>query len=67
MDTKNLISIEEHDARVHAREDNAYLTGIECPSCGKELQYQDNIAYLSSPPQKDVLCYNCGHKSRVFV
>jgi hypothetical protein len=62
-----LITIEEHNAEVRHRLRNKMLTGIEYPTCKNELQYKDNTIMLSSPPQKDVICFNCGYMARVFV
>lgn len=60
-------TLEEHNEEIRKRQ---YSTknGIECPSCGGELD--DNsigILYLSSPPQCDVKCFYCGYVGKRLV
>lgn len=60
-------TIEEHNEEAWRRHGNKYLTGIECPSCKAELQFANNTILLSSPGQREVKCFTCGHENRVFV
>ena len=36
-------------------------TGIACPECGSELEYDTTILLLSNPPQRRVRCSNCNY------
>ena len=31
-------------------------TGVECPTCGKELAFTDDILRMSNPPKRQVKC-----------
>ena len=61
-----LKSIKEHEDEVR-RIYNTYYSGIACPNCGTELQFEGRGVMLSSPPQKNVKCFNCGYSDRIFV
>lgn len=63
----SLKSIEQHNNDVRYKD--AYdLTGIECPDCKKELRWKTpGLVYLTSPPQADAICKNCGFERRVLT
>lgn len=65
VDEPKLKTIHEHNLEV-LRTNNSYFTGIAC-DCGYELQFVDSTLLLSSPPQKDVKCFECGFVGTVFV
>ena len=62
----SLKTIQEHNDEVYHRLGN-YNTSVECPNCGKELQFVDNTVMLSNPPQRDVKCFECGYTNRIKV
>ena len=65
VDKPKLRTIHEHNLEVQ-RTYKSYFTGIAC-DCGNELQFVDSTMMLSSPPQKDVKCFECGFVGAVFV
>jgi len=62
-----MLTIEENNAEVKRRWQNRRLTGVECPNCKEELQFVDNSIKVGQPPQKCVVCKNCGFKSFICV
>lgn len=61
-------TIAEHNEEIiRLRNNRTYYSGIECPRCKLELQFTDNTMLLSSPPQKNVKCFECGFIDRVYV
>lgn len=42
-------------------------TGIECPNCGLELIYPDNIVLSSFPPKRRVKCSGCDFTKLIIV
>ena len=61
-----LKTIEEHEKEV-LRIYKTPLTGIECPNCKEELQFEGRGILLSSPGQREVVCINCDYKRNVYV
>lgn len=61
-------TIEEHNNEViNYHDSKKCLSGIECPNCKKELHYKNsNIVLLSYPPQKEVVCFECGYSNTVY-
>lgn len=62
-----LISISDHNDRIRHLLESKYLTGVECPHCGNELQYTDNTILLSYPGQRNVKCFKCEWNSSIYV
>lgn len=62
-----LKTIEENNDEVQRLSQQEDLTGVECPNCKKELQFADNTILTSSPPQRNVVCFGCGHSGRIYV
>jgi RNase P subunit RPR2 len=61
-------SIKEYEDEVRRRYATPNITGIECPNCKHELQFVNrHVVMLSSPPQTNVICYNCNYEDRVVV
>ena len=60
-------TLQEHNEEVRNRQ-HSTKNGIECPSCGSELD-DDNpgLLYLSSPPQCDIKCFDCGYRGKRYV
>jgi len=64
---KKLITLQDHNEIVRIRI-HSTKNGIECPSCGGELDDENvGILYLSSPPQCDIKCFNCGYTGKRYV
>jgi len=61
-----LKTIEDHEAEVY-RVYRTDLSGIECPNCKRELQFEGREVMTSSPPQKSIKCFNCNYSNRVVV
>lgn len=63
-----LKTIQEHNEEVLNQIRSKYLTGIACPKCGEEMQYQNpDILLLSSPPQANIICFECGYADIVYA
>lgn len=63
---KKLLTIEEHNNRILGI--TTFLTGVACPNCSKELQFKTpGVVMLSSPPQADVICFDCNYSTMIYV
>lgn len=59
---KTLISLEDHNKRMHElyNPPKSKGNGIACPKCGFELyDSSPNMTLTSDPPQMNVACTNC--------
>ena len=62
-----LLTIAEQNERAVAML-SKYSTGVECPLCKKEMQYeQPGTLMLSSPPQAEVKCFDCRYSTHIYV
>jgi C4-type Zn-finger protein len=64
---KKLATIAEHESTVFSKIKNKQLTGIECPNCKEELQFSDDRALTSYPPQRWVTCFSCNYNNTIYV
>jgi hypothetical protein len=55
-----LVTLDEHEKQIQIQVQNKYKTGIQCPKCANELQWIDDLLYMSYPPKRDYKCYTCG-------
>jgi DNA-directed RNA polymerase subunit RPC12/RpoP len=65
-------TLSEYDKEYHERRNytksSEYSTGIACDKCKHELSFTSpNLVLMSSPPQKNVECPNCGFKGYMYV
>ena len=55
-----LKTIEEHDAARWSFVQEPVMTGVECPTCGHELENTNpNVTLTTNPPQIRVHCPDC--------
>lgn len=65
---KKLISMDEHTKHIlNNRNKETAMTGVECPKCGSELFFTDDLVLNSNPPQRRIMCDSCGYKGTMFV
>lgn len=63
-----LKTIAEHNSEVRRKHQQKDATGIEWPHCSIELRFTSpGLKLLSSPPQMDVKCFECGYTDRIMV
>ncbi|QIG65917.1 hypothetical protein phiOC_p267 [Ochrobactrum phage vB_OspM_OC] len=61
-------TIEEHNNEVLRQNSSPNSTNIACPNCQNELQYKNrHIMLLSYPAQSQVICFECGFETTVYV
>ena len=46
---------------------NGSLSGVACPTCGKELRVDRSITLTSLPPQNSAWCTACGYRGYMFA
>lgn len=59
MTSTKLKSIQEHNESMRMNRRNSLMSGVACPGCGNELEYEDHCLLLSNPPQRRAWCFTC--------
>lgn len=71
FERKFMETIEEYERRrlqeIREAENAVRYTGIKCLRCVSEMINTDDIILTSNPPQKNIVCPNCGYATTVLV